>query len=100
MLDQIADALVARNIDVKRGPRATQTEHPKYTPDIYAALFGRAEVILVTTRVQVPSALLDAAPLLRAVVFPSIGTETLDLADATRTSSAWRRRPSCSPLRS
>ena len=84
VLEQIADALVARNIDVQRGPRATQTENPKYTPDRYAELFGRAEIVMVTTRVQVPPALLDAAPLLRGIVFPSIGTETLDVADATR----------------
>ncbi len=84
VLDQVAQQLGAGGAAIVRGPRATPTEHPRYTPDLYATLFGRADVILVTTRVKVPYVLLDAAPRLRAVVFPSIGVDTLDVPDATR----------------
>ena len=84
VLDQISDALAARGIEVVRGPRAQAGNKPVYSHAEYLPLVDRADIILVTTRFKVPPAMLDAAPRLRGVVFPSIGVDTLDIDDASR----------------
>ena len=84
VLDQISDALAARGIEVVRGPRAQAGNKPVYSHAEYFPLVNRADIILVTTRFKVPPAMLDAAPRLRGVVFPSIGVDTLDIDDASR----------------
>ncbi len=66
-----------------RGPRATASQHAVYSRDAYPTLFARADVLVMTTRTRVEPALLDAAPNLRGVVFPSIGVDTIDLQEAT-----------------
>jgi D-3-phosphoglycerate dehydrogenase len=55
------------------------TEYPR---EDWPALFGRADALVLTTRTIAPRALLEAAPQLRGIVFPTIGTEAVHLADA------------------
>jgi D-3-phosphoglycerate dehydrogenase len=82
-LDEIGARLADAGVDVLRGPRATPTQHVTYAPEQYRSLFERAEVLVMTTRTPVEAAMLDAAPRLRGVVFPSIGVDTIDVAEAT-----------------
>ncbi len=83
-LDVAAEELRARGHTVLRGPRAVPGRKTVFPPKSLADHFGRADVLVATSRVVVDSAVLDAAPRLRGIVFPSIGTESLDMADASR----------------
>lgn len=83
-LDAAAEALRQRGHRVIRGPAAVPGTKTVFAPEDYAEFFGDTDVMVITTRSVVDSAVLDAAPRLRGIVFPSIGTESLDMADATR----------------
>jgi len=82
ILDEIAAELARRGCEVIRGWGAKPPAHTDYPPADWPQYFRRAEVILVSTRTRCPRALLQAAPRLRALVFPTIGTESVDLRDA------------------
>ncbi|WZB67657.1 hypothetical protein WJ971_09005 [Achromobacter xylosoxidans] len=83
-LDSVADRLREQGHTVVRGPRAVPGRKTVLPPDRLGELVGAADVIVATSRVVIDDAVLEAAPRLRGVVFPSIGTESLDLADAGR----------------
>jgi D-3-phosphoglycerate dehydrogenase len=83
-LDAVAGALSARGYRIVRGAAQPAPAHTEYPPRSWPELFGQASAMLVSTRTRVPARLLASAPLLRGVVFPSIGTESVDLAAATR----------------
>jgi len=83
-LDRLAERLQQElGCKVIRGWGAKPPAHTDYPPEEWPDLFGQADVLVVSTRTRLPVALLDAAPRLRAVVFPSIGSENLDKAAAT-----------------
>jgi D-3-phosphoglycerate dehydrogenase len=82
ILDEIAAQLSSRGIHVIRGDVAAPPKITEYAPSEWPRLFGDTEVIVISTRIRAPRALLAAAPRLRGVVFPTIGTESVDLADA------------------
>lgn len=82
VLDEISQQLRDLGCEVIRGWGAEPPAHTEYAETEYAELFGRSDVILISTRTKCPRALLDSAPHLRGVVFPTIGTESIDLADA------------------
>jgi phosphoglycerate dehydrogenase-like enzyme len=82
-LDAAAGSLAQRGYDVVRGPRAVPGTKTVFDPADHDVLFARSDVLVVTTRSVVDDAILDAAPRLRGIVFPSIGTESLDMTAAS-----------------
>ncbi|MCZ6605591.1 MAG: 2-hydroxyacid dehydrogenase [Alphaproteobacteria bacterium] len=80
--DELADALAGDGYEVIRGWGAKPPTHTEYSPDEWPELFGRAQVIVVSWRTKCPPSLLDAAPRLRGLVFPTIGTDSVDLESA------------------
>ena len=82
LFDELAIEMKARGCEVIRGWAAPPPKPTEYPREEWPRLFGQADVIVITVRTRAPRALLEAAPRLRAVVFPTIGTESVDLADA------------------
>jgi phosphoglycerate dehydrogenase-like enzyme len=82
ILDDVASELRARQCEVIRGRIEPPPKITEYSPGEWPALFGSAEIIMITVRTRAPRALLEAAPHLRGIVFPTIGTESVDLNDA------------------
>lgn len=82
ILDEIGRRLERDGCEVVRGCSAAPPAHAQYPREEWPRLFGRADVILISTRTHCPRDLLLSAPRLRGVVFPTIGTEAVDLADA------------------
>ena len=82
ILDEVAAEMRARQVEVIRGRIEPAPNITEYRPDEYPALFGKAEIIMITVRTRAPRAMLEAAPRLRGLVFPTIGTESVDLGDA------------------
>jgi phosphoglycerate dehydrogenase-like enzyme len=84
ILDEVGRRLEHDGCEIVRGAGATPPAHTDYPPGEWPRLFGRADVILISTRTRCPRDLLLAAPRLRGIVFPTIGTEAVDLADAQK----------------
>jgi phosphoglycerate dehydrogenase-like enzyme len=82
ILDEIGRRLERDGCEVVRGPGAIPPPLGRYPREVWPRLFGRADVIVISTRTHYPRDLLLSAPRLRGVVFPTIGTEAVDLADA------------------
>lgn len=82
-LGQIGAALVNRGFELIVGPRQQPPTKTQFAERDWARFFGRAEIIVMTTRSLVPRDTLAHAPFLRGVVFPTIGTESIDLGAAT-----------------
>jgi hypothetical protein len=83
ILDEIGRRLERDGCEVVRSCSAIPPPaHGHYTREEWPRLFGRADVIVISTRTHCPRDLLLSAPRLRGVVFPTIGTEAVDLADA------------------
>ena len=80
--DELAVALAGDGHDVIRGWGAKPPTHTEYSPDEWPELFSRAEVIVISSRTKCPPSLLDSAPRLRGLVFPTIGTDSVDLESA------------------
>lgn len=81
-LDEIAAALEQRGIEVIRGPRSVPGEKYVYPPESHAGLFGRCDVMMFSSRSIGSREAMLAAPRIRAVINPTIGLETVDLAAA------------------
>jgi D-3-phosphoglycerate dehydrogenase len=82
LLDDVAAELRARRYEVIRGPVAPPPAITDYPREDWHALFRRADAMMITVRTRAPRALLESASRLRGIVFPTIGTESLDLKDA------------------
>ena len=80
-LDQIADRLSERGYEIMRGPHQRPPAKTIFEPDQISELFGRADLVVATTRSIISRDVLSS-PRLRAVVFPTIGTESVDLSIA------------------
>ena len=74
--------LANRGFEVIHGPEQRPPVRTQFAPSEWKRLFGTADVIVMTTRSIVSREILTQAAPLRAVVFPTIGTETIDLAAA------------------
>lgn len=83
VLDRIADALQQQGCRIIRGWPHKPPQPTEYPAESWPELFAPADVIVISTRTRCPRALLEAAPRLRAVLFPTIGTDPIDLADAS-----------------
>jgi len=77
--DEIARRLAALGIEVIRGPETTPGRKLVYPQKRYGALFGRADVMMFSSRSICSREILLAAPRLRGIVNPTIGLETVDL---------------------
>ncbi len=82
VLDKIADALQQQGCQILRGRPHKPPQPTEYPPESWPELFGPADVMLISSRTRCPRPLLESAPRLRAVIFPTIGTDSIDLADA------------------
>lgn len=78
-LDQIADGLRVRGFDVLRGPRQQPPAKTRFVGAELERCFSRSDLVVTTTRSLVGREVLTSAPRLRGVVFPTIGTESVDL---------------------
>src|SRR6267378_8393979 len=82
VLDEIESRLVKLGIEVVRGPQTAPGKKFVYSNESYTELFGRAEVMMFSSRSICPREVMLAAPRLRGIVNPTIGVETVDLAAA------------------
>jgi len=82
VLDEIESRLARLGIEVVRGPQTSPGKKLVYPGERYGELFGRAEVMMFSSRSICSRELMLAAPRLRGIVNPTIGVETLDLAAA------------------
>jgi phosphoglycerate dehydrogenase-like enzyme len=65
------------------GPKQAPPAKTVFKPQDFSSLFSSTDLIVSTTRSLLPRDVLEAAPRLRGVVFPTIGTESIDLDAAT-----------------
>jgi phosphoglycerate dehydrogenase-like enzyme len=82
-LSETATALEADGFDVVRGPMSLPGVKTEFAASEYDRYFAGTDVIVVSTRSVLSQQVLDACDRLRAIVFPSIGTEAIDLAQMT-----------------
>jgi phosphoglycerate dehydrogenase-like enzyme len=81
-LEQVTDGLRQRGFEVVRGPQQKPPHKTQFQGDDLARYFANADLVVTTTRSIVDRAALNAAPRLQGVVFPTIGTESVDLRSA------------------
>jgi phosphoglycerate dehydrogenase-like enzyme len=79
-----AERLQAEGYEIIWGPSQIPPVKTEFPKEDWPRWFGRADVILMTSRSIITEEALAGAPRLRAVVFPTIGTESIDLAVADR----------------
>ena len=79
LLDSIQQGLEADGIEVIRGPEPTPGKRLVHEPASLDALFGRAEVMMFSTRSVCSREVMLAAPRLRGIVNAAIGVDTIDL---------------------
>lgn len=82
-LNQIAAELRARGFEVISGPKQAPPAKTVFERRDFGSLFSSTDLIVSTTRSLLPRDVLEASPRLRGVVFPTIGTESIDLQAAT-----------------
>ena len=82
VLDEIQARLEQSGIEVLRGPQTAPGKKLVYSKESYTEFFGRAEVMMFSSRSICSREIMLAAPRLRGIVNPTIGLETVDLAAA------------------
>jgi D-3-phosphoglycerate dehydrogenase len=82
MLDAMGEGLEKQGMRVIYGPPVGKPEGPSAS-EKWSDLIGEADVVLMSNRSNCSREVMQAAPRLRAVVFPAIGTEGVNL-DAAR----------------
>src|SRR5438093_871125 len=82
VLDEIESRLVKLGSEVLRGPQTAPGKKLVYSKESHTELFGRAEVMMFSSRSICSREIMLAAPRLRGIVNPTIGLETVDLAAA------------------
>lgn len=82
-LSQTAAALEAEGVEVVRGPASQPGIKTEFAAADLGHYFGGTDVVVVSTRSVLSPQVLQACDRLRAIVFPSIGTEAVDLAKMT-----------------
>lgn len=79
IFEEIALRLGVLGVEVIRGPETTPGKKLVYPQERFTELFGRAEVMMFSSRSICSREVLLAAPRLRGIVNPTIGLETVDL---------------------
>lgn len=79
VLDTAAENLRVLGWDVVRGPEITPGVPLRLTAEQRQALIGDVDIIVVSSRSRLGEEDLDASPRLRALVFPTIGVDAVDL---------------------
>lgn len=82
-LDHAAAALGAAGCNVIRGHAEPPPHRTRYALSTARRYFEAASVLLISSRTIIDAAMLEVAPRLHAVVFASIGTDSIDLPAAT-----------------
>lgn len=83
VLDDIEQRLLARGIEVVRGPEPSPGEKLVFPRERWQEWFGRAEVMMFSSRSVCSRELLAWAPRVSGIVNPAIGLETVDVAAAS-----------------
>ncbi|MDN8617515.1 2-hydroxyacid dehydrogenase [Variovorax ginsengisoli] len=83
ILDPLCDELTSWGLRVVRGPDPVPGTILDYESAQYAELFGEADIAMFSSRSRCTRGLLESAPRLRAVINPTIGVETVNLAAAS-----------------
>lgn len=81
---EIKAEVARRGYTVIAGPPPRPPARTEFAATDLERYFGRADFILTTTKTGIPAAVLEHAPALRAVLFPTAGTESVDLVAANR----------------
>lgn len=81
-LTEIAIELERRGMTVIRGPKQQPPARMEFARADWERYFGKADVILSSSRAVLPRPLLEWAPRLRAIIAPTAGTESIDQAAA------------------
>jgi len=85
VLDAVAETLRTRGYQIVRGAPAVPGKKTSFAlPPEWVGSVERLDVIVLTSRVTLDFTALNDATRLRGIVFPSIGIETVDLAEASR----------------
>ena len=80
VLDIAAEKLLALGWNVVRGPEITPGVPFRLTADQRQAMLEDADIIVASSRSRLSAEDLDTSPRLRALVFPTIGVDAVDLA--------------------
>lgn len=83
-LNQAAAALDEAGWAVLRGPAIVPGRRHEFTPEERQRLLAPCDVIVVNSRTRLFEEDIAAAPKLRAVVFPTIGTDAVDIQVCSR----------------
>lgn len=83
-LQQVAAGLTERGFEVIQGPKQAPPRKTEFGAEDLPRYFAPADLVVTTTRSIISPEALAAAPRLKGVVFPTIGTESIDLATANR----------------
>ena len=86
VLAEIASRLEQLGIEIIRGPQTAPGKKLIYPKASHAELFGRADVMMFSSRSICSREVMLAAPRLRGIVNPTIGLETVDLKAANELS--------------
>lgn len=84
VLDEIAAGLTEKGVRVVRGAALKPPAITEYPETQWDELFGETDVAMITVRTRLQPELLERSKRLRGIVFPTIGTDSLELADAKR----------------
>lgn len=82
ILEKIAEELAGKGYRIIRSGTPMQGRSASYDPAAWPHLFGDTDIMLISSRTDCPRKLLEAAPRLRGVVFPTIGTDAVNLQHA------------------
>lgn len=82
-MDAISERLAAQGINVIRGPKTIKGQKLVYPAERLNELFGSADVAVFSSRSICSKEVIMAAPRLRGIVAPTIGTETIDVKTAS-----------------
>jgi len=83
-LNEVGDRLRKRGFEVIQGPAQVPPVKTRFRPEEFDRYLGATDLLVTTTRSIIDGDMLKAAPRLRGVVFPTIGTESIDLATANQ----------------
>ncbi|AJE47686.1 2-hydroxyacid dehydrogenase [Celeribacter indicus] len=83
VLDRASATLDGQGWDVVRGPAITPGVPLRLTPEQRQSLLGDVDIIVASSRSRLSEEDLDASPRLRALVFPTIGVDAVDLKACT-----------------
>ncbi|MDN8617513.1 NAD(P)-dependent oxidoreductase [Variovorax ginsengisoli] len=84
MFDGIVQDLEAHGVEILRGPASRAGDTPGVLPPAFMSTLQQSDIAMFSSRAVCDATMLTAcAPRLRAVINPTIGVETVDLASAT-----------------